>query len=66
MSDYCSLVIVDVRGRAYTRLRFSHKFKKRYVDAHVIAPDAEQMLTPSEVERYRTDTLQFDAAPEVA
>lgn len=66
MSEYHSIVLVDARARQYVRVRFSHKYKRRYVDGRVnVLPD-DRLLEPTEVEQYRLDQLQFDETPGAA
>jgi hypothetical protein len=66
MSGWSNLVVVDARARQYVRVRFSHKMKRRYVDQRVNVLPEDLLLTPSEVEQYRMETLQFDQAPTAA
>ena len=70
VSQYASVVVVDARARTYTRVRFNHKFKRRYIDSdngRVRVPEGEDMLTPAEVEQFRVGSLKFDEhTPEMA
>lgn len=69
MSQYVSIVVVDTRARTYTRVRFNHKFKRRYVDndnGKVRVPYGEPTLTPAEVEQFRLGNLKFEVHPESA
>ncbi len=52
-------MVIDTRARRYRRVRFSHKFKRRYLSGEVIAMPGEP-LTREQVELYRQDMLEYD------